>query len=143
MNGELPTAYYNLALIFEERGDVNAAIEAYVKEIGVAPKDFKAHFNLGKLYGQTGRPQKMKEHFEAAIGANESFAIGHLYLAKLHLDTGNLDKAQELASRGIELGPNPSMAPFGHFILADIYNRQGRVEDAERELQAARRLQQS
>ncbi len=143
MNAELPTAYYNLALIFEERGDVNAAIEAYVKEIDVTPKGFKAHFNLGKLYGQTGRPRKMKEHFEAAIGANESFAIGHLYLAKLHLDSGNLDKAQELASRGIELSPNPSMAPFGHFILADIYNRQGRVEDAERELQAARRLQQS
>jgi len=143
MNAELPTAYYNLALIFEERGDVNAAIEAYVKEIDVSPKGFKAHFNLGKLYGQTGRPRKMKEHFEAAIGANESFAIGHLYLAKLHLDSGNLDKAQELASRGIELSPNPSMAPFGHFILADIYNRQGRVEDAERELQSARRLQQS
>ena len=81
----------------------------------------------------------MKERFEAAIEANENFAIGHLYLAKVHLDTGNLEKAQELASKGIELGPEPSMAPFGHFILADIYNRQGRLEDAERELQAARR----
>ena len=31
------------------------------------------------------------------------------------------------------------MAPLGHFILADIYNRQGRAEEAERELRAAER----
>ena len=34
------------------------------------------------------------------------------------------------------------MAPFGHFILADIYNRQGRMEDAERELHAAQRFKE-
>ena len=85
----------------------------------------------------------MKEHFEDAIESNEKFAIGHLYLAKFYLDTGDFDKAHELASKGIELGPEPSMPPFGHFILADVYNRQGRLEDAERELRAAQRLQGS
>jgi hypothetical protein len=35
------------------------------------------------------------------------------------------------------------MAPLGHFILADIYNRQGKFADAERELRAARRLESS
>ena len=139
LNADLPTAYYNLALILEERGDVPAAIEAYEKEVEVAPKDYKAHFNAARLYGQTGRPREMKEHLEAAIEINGEFAIGHLYLAKFYLDTGVLDKAYELASKGIELGPEPSMAPLGHFILADIYNRQGRAEEAERELRAAER----
>lgn len=143
MNPELPTAYFNLALIHEERGNVQAAIEAYEKEIEVAPQDYKAHFNLAKLYGQTGRPLKMKEHFEAAIEINDKFAIGHLYLAKFYLDTGDLQKAEELATKGIELGPEPSMRPLGHFILADVYNRLGRPEDVERELRAARRAQQS
>ena len=85
----------------------------------------------------------MREHFEAAIENKEDFAIGHLYLAKFHLDRGNLEKARELAAKGIALGPEPSMAPLGHFILADVYNRQGRSEDAERELRAARRAQGS
>ena len=143
MKPDLPTAYYNLALIFEERGDVSGAIEAYTTEIENAPKDYKAHFNLAKLYGKTGRPRKMREHLEAAIEVTEDFAIGHLYLAKLHLDMGNLEKARELAAKGIALGPEPSMAPLGHFILADIYTRQGRSEDAERELTAARRAQGS
>ena len=141
INPELAPAYYNLAIIFEERGDVPAAIDAYIKDVEIAPKDYKAHFNLAKLYGQTGRPRKMKEHFETAIESNDEFAIGHLYLAKFYLDTGNLERAHELASKGIELGPAPAMAPFGHFILADIYNRQGRTDDAERELRTAQRLQ--
>jgi hypothetical protein len=49
----------------------------------------------------------------------------------------------ELAKRGIELGPEPSMAPLGHFILADVYNRMGRPQDAERELSEAKRLEGS
>lgn len=48
-----------------------------------------------------------------------------------------------LAKKGIELDPEPSMAPLGHFILVDVYNRLGRFRDAERELAIARRLQGS
>jgi arylsulfatase A-like enzyme/Tfp pilus assembly protein PilF len=143
MNSSLATANFNLALIEEERKDVPAAIAAYEREIEVSPKDFKAHFNLAKLYGQAGKPLQMKAHFEKAIEVNDKFAIGHLYLAKFYLDAGELDKAQELATKGIDLGPDPSMAPFGHFILADVYNRQGRFADAERELRTAQRLQSS
>lgn len=143
MNPELPTVYFNQALIHEERGEVPAAIEAYQKEIAQSPKDFKSHFNLAKLYGQQGKPMLMKEHLEKAIEANDKFAIGHLYLAKLYLDAGELDRARELAQKGIDLGPEPSMAPLGHFILADVYNREGKYADAERELKKAQKLQGS
>jgi arylsulfatase A-like enzyme/tetratricopeptide (TPR) repeat protein len=143
MNSELPTAHFNLALIHEEEADVPAAISAYEKELEISPKDFRSHFNVAKLYGKAGNAPKTREHFEKAIETNDKFAIGHLYLAKFYLDSGDLDKAQELALKGIELGPDPSMAPLGHFILADVYNRQGRFGDAERELRTAQRLQSS
>jgi len=141
MNSELPTAHFNLALVHEEEDDVPAAISAYEKELEISPKDFRSHFNVAKLYGKAGNALKTKEHFEKAIETNDKFAIGHLYLAKFYLDEGDLEKAQELALKGIELGPEPTMAPLGHFILADVYNRQGRFGDAERELRRAQRLQ--
>jgi arylsulfatase A-like enzyme/Tfp pilus assembly protein PilF len=143
MNEELPTAHFNLALIHEEENDVPAAIQAYEKELEISPKDFRSHFNVAKLYGKAGNGPKTREHFEKAIETNDKFAIGHLYLAKFYLDSGELEKAQELALKGIELGPEPSMAPLGHFILADVYNRQGRFDDAERELRKAQQLQSS
>jgi tetratricopeptide (TPR) repeat protein len=143
MNAELPTAYFNLALVQEEKGDVPAAIQAYEKELEITPKDFRSHFNVAKLYGKAGNAPKTKEHFEKAVETNDKFAIGHLYLAKFYLDSGDLEKAQEMALKGIELGPEPEMAPLGHFILADVYNRQGRFADAQRELRTAQRLQSS
>jgi tetratricopeptide (TPR) repeat protein len=143
MNDELPTAHFNLALVHEERDDAPAAIQAYEKELEISPKDFRSHFNVAKLYAKAGNGPKTKEHFEKAVELNDKFAIGHLYLAKFYLDSGDLDKARELAVKGIELKPEPSMAPLGHFILADVYNRQGKFADAERELQAARRLESS
>lgn len=140
MNPELPTAHYNLALIREERNDLPGAIGSYLEELKNAPRSFMAHFNLAKLYGKTGQPRQMIEHFHKSIEINERFAVGYLYLAKAHLDAGDLDQALTFAKKGIALGPEPSMAPFGHLILVDTYNRLGRFEEAARELAVAERL---
>ncbi len=143
MKSDLASANYNLALILEEKQDIPGAIAAYDRDLEVSPKNFRTHFNVAKLYGQTGRPKKMVEHFEKSIELNKEFAIGHLYLSKHYLDIGDLERSMELAKRGIELGPEPSMIPFGHYILADVYNRLGKLQDAERELAAAQGLEDS
>ena len=88
-----------------------------------------------------GQPAKQMEHLKTSIEVNESFAIGHLYLAKMFLDQGDLEQAMSLAKKGIELGPEPSMAPLGHYLLADVYSRLGRPREAEREVAIAERLQ--
>ncbi len=138
MDAELSDAWYNLALVFEERGEGSAAIEAYESALEMAPGDFRSHFNVGKLYGAMGDPVRMERSFRAAVEHNAAFAVGYLYLAKALLDRGELVEAEETALRGLREGPEPDMAPLGHLVLADIYNRQGRVRDAERELRRAR-----
>ena len=143
LSPRLPTARYNLALIHEERGHLPRAIAAYEKELTIAPKSYKAHFNLAKLYGRARRPGDMARHLERSIELDESFAEGHLYLAKIHLDRSELGRAEELALRGIALGPEPEVAPLGHYILADVYNRLGRLAEAEQALRAARALEGS
>ncbi|MDE2882754.1 MAG: hypothetical protein OXP70_12915, partial [Acidobacteriota bacterium] len=60
-----------------------------------------------------------------------------LYLSKVLLDRGELGEAEETALRGLALEPEPDMAPLGHFVLADVYNRQGRLAEAEREVRRA------
>ena len=67
---------------------------------------------------------------------------GHFFLAKSLLDSGeSLDEAVELARAGLSLGPSPEVAPMGHYLLADIFTRLGRPQEAERELAAARALE--
>ncbi len=140
MDDRLSDAWYNLALLFEERGDGAGAIEAYETRLEMAPKDFRSHFNLGRLLGAMGDPVRMEASFRAAVEANPDFAVGYLYLAKALLDRGDLTQAEGAALRGLSLSPEPGMAPFGHFVLADIYNRQGRLAEAEREVRRAQTL---
>ncbi len=140
MDERLSDAWYNLALLFEARGDAAGAIEAYETRLEAAPKDFRSHFNLAQLYGAMGDPARMEASFRLALEANPEFAVGHLYLAKALLDRGELLEAEVTALRGLGLDPEPDMAPFGHFVLADIYNRQGRLAEAQREARRGQSL---
>ena len=111
MDDQLSDAWYNLALLFEERGDGSGAIHAYETRLEMAPKDFRSHFNVAKLYGAMGDPERMETSFRASVEHNPDFGVGYLYLSKVLLDRGELGEAEETALRGLSLDPEPDMAP--------------------------------
>ncbi len=132
-------AHYNLALLAEQQGDLQRAIAEYKNEMELHPNSYKAAFNLGRLYERVGDRPAQVAAYRKAIEMNPSFAEGHLFLAKLLLDLEqNLDEAVHLAHRGLELAPESEYAPLGHYVIADVYSRQGRTADAAKE--AARGL---
>ena len=119
-------AYFNLALIAEQRRDFQTAIANYQREIELHPFSFRARYNLGELYGSLGNRPAQLDAYREAIEVNPYFAMGYLALAKSYLDIEqNLEEAMTLSRRALELSPDSEFAPMGHFIMADIYNRQG------------------
>jgi choline-sulfatase len=135
-------AHYNLALLAEQRGDPQRAIAEYQKEIELHANSYKAAFNLGRVYGRVGDRRAQIDAYRKAIEMNPSFAEGHLFLAKLYLDgEEQLDEAVRLARRGLELAPESEYAPLGHYVIADIYSRQGRRAEAEQEAARGRALE--
>jgi arylsulfatase A-like enzyme/tetratricopeptide (TPR) repeat protein len=142
-NPDVRLAHFNLALLAEDRGRAQEAIAEYRKEIELhPPASYKAWFNLGKVYAGLGDRASQADAYRHAIEVNPSFAEGHLYLAKLYLDLGQkFDEALALARKGIELGPDAEYAPLGHYVIADIYSRQGRRAEAEQEAARGRALE--
>jgi len=137
-------AHYNLALLAEERGDFQRAIAEYTREIELHANSYKAAFNLGRVYERVGDRRAQIDAYRKAIEMNPSFAEGHLFLAKAYLDQEHqLDEAVRLARRGIELAPASEYAPLGHYVLADVYSRQGRAADAAQEAARGRALERS
>jgi len=135
-------AHFNLALLAEERGDFQRAIAEYKREIELHANSYKAAFNLGRVYGRVGDRAAQIDAYRKAIDINPSFAEGHLFLAKLYLDgEQNFDEAARLARRGLELAPQSEFAPLGHYVIADIYSRQGRRAEAEQEAGLGRALE--
>jgi tetratricopeptide (TPR) repeat protein len=94
---------------------------------------------LGKLYEHLGDHASQEQSFRRAVEINPQFAEGYFYLAKLYLDQNReLEQAVALARRGLEVSPDSEYAPLGHYVLADIYNRRGKVAEAQREAELGR-----
>ena len=135
-------AHYNLALLAEQRGDARAAVDFYRKELDYHPQSYRVQFNLGRLLGLLGDRYGEGEALSKSIEINPDFAVGHFFLAKSLIDRNEqLDRAMELARTGLELDHGADMAPMGHYLLADIFTRLGRPQDAQRELATARALE--
>jgi tetratricopeptide (TPR) repeat protein len=134
----LALAHFDLGLVYEGKGQIDAAIAAYEKELSTNPKAFRAAFNAAKLLQKIGRGDDAVAQFRKAIEIEPSFGTGQLYLAKALYEAGDLTGAQEWARKGLANHPEPRLAPLGHYVLADIYERQGRAADARREIEAGK-----
>jgi tetratricopeptide (TPR) repeat protein len=142
LKSDVRLAHFNLALLAEQRGDLSAAIDEYKREIQLYPASYKAQFNLGRLYEQVGDVPAQLEAYKKAIDSNPNFAEGHLFLAKLYLDLGQkLDEAVRLAQKGLQLAPTSEYAPLGHYVIADVYAREGRAADSVRQAALGRALE--
>jgi arylsulfatase A-like enzyme/tetratricopeptide (TPR) repeat protein len=140
----LRLAHFNLALLAEQHGDIRGAEREYFEELKQHPENFKAAFNLSRLYEQVGDREGQIGALKQSITSNPRFAEGHFFLAKAYLDSGNnLGEAARLALKGLELAPRSEYAPLGHYVLADIYNRQGRAREGAQELARGRALEAS
>jgi arylsulfatase A-like enzyme/Flp pilus assembly protein TadD len=139
----LDAANFNLGLAYEERGEADKAIAAYEAELATNAKAYRAAFNVAKLLQGLGRLPEAVARFRKAVEMQPDFGTGQLYLAKALLDSGDLAGAEEWARKGLVSEPDPKIAPLGHFVLADVFNRQGRAREAQREVAAAERLQRA
>lgn len=142
LRDDVRLARYNLALVAEARGDWRSAEREYLEELKRHPDSYRAAFNLARLYERANERELRIEALKQSIAGNPRFAEGHLFLAKAYLESGQrLAEAAGLAEKALSLGLRPDVAPLGHFVLADIYNRLGRPADARREAELGRQLE--
>jgi len=140
----LINAHFNMALLHEARGELDQAVLEYKKEQETSPFNFQPDFNLGLLYVKTKELDKAIKEFESCIQKNEEFGSAYVFLAKAYMDTGrDLNEAAQLAEKGISLNPDLKTTVLAHFVLADIYNRLGRYQEAQQHVSKAKQLQKS
>ncbi len=99
---------------------------------------------MSRLYEQVGDREGQIGALKQSIQSNPRFAEGHIFLAKAYLDAEtNLDEAMQLARKGLEYAPHSEYAPLAHYVMADIFSRQGRPRDAAREVALGKALESS
>ena len=140
----LPNAHFNMALLYEERGQIELAILEYRKEQEIIPFNHKPDFNLGLIYSKMKNYETAITEFENCIEKNENFADAHIFLAKTYMDSNrDLNQAENLALKGLSLEPDQTNTILAHFVLADIYNRLRKYEKSQLHLNQAKNLQKT
>jgi len=132
---------YNLARVLEARRQAAEAERLYREELGTYADHGRARFNLAQLLRERGDQAGYLGELKAGVEKAPEFGACFFFLAREELRAGRLDAAQDLARRGLQ-AENPSeLAPLGHYVLADVYNRRGERAKAQAEVAAARRFE--
>jgi tetratricopeptide (TPR) repeat protein len=137
LDPSLPTVNSLLGQALQRTGDAAGAAEAYRKELALNPNDFDANLQLGNLRREDGRLDDALAYLTRAGRLREGdpnvlYSLGSLYFAR-----GEHAKACESLEALVKQAPEFSA---GHVLLAQVYFRLERKDDAAREQAIAIRL---
>ena len=71
LNPKLSPAHFQLAGVYAERGDTQAAIREYEVTVQLAPDKKEAHYRLGRLYKQVGRNDESTKEMDLFAQAGD------------------------------------------------------------------------
>jgi len=137
---DLRSSRFNLGRVLEARGDAKGAERLYREELERFADNGRARFNLAQLLRERGDRRGYVDELRTATEKAPDFSPAFFFLAREELSAGRLEAAAGLARRGLEKDERSALAPLGHYVLADVYTRQGRAAEARAEVEEARRL---
>jgi tetratricopeptide (TPR) repeat protein len=133
---ELAEVHYYRALLREQQGDLDGALELYRRAVEVDATDFRALFNMAVIYiDEKGDHVAGVRALRRAIRLDPELARAHIYLGRSLVflaDPADYPEAERALLRGLELDPTGALLPMAHLALAELYRRTGRPAEAQR-----------
>ncbi len=130
-------AHNALALLLDQQGHPDQAIEHDRRATEIAPDFVEANVNLANLFRAQNRPAEAREQFRRALQNEPSYEPAYVELAGFLREQGDLAGAAEHLQRAVALAPWDVQA---HVNLGWVYRAQHRPAAAIEQLEAALRL---
>jgi tetratricopeptide (TPR) repeat protein len=132
---KLPGIHFELAELLNTSQDPNVKKDAeqeYHAALIANPLDEKAECRLGDIDAGKGNTQQAFAEYSKAVEMQPDDADAKVGLAKTLIELNQLDKALQVLEQAIQLEPTN---PAAHYRLSTLYKKQGRVDDAKREVE--------
>jgi tetratricopeptide (TPR) repeat protein len=131
------------ALLAEDHGGAEnrrKAADEFTAELGIAPDNADAAYQLGQLYYEDSDFSGARKWFAQALTLRPNFPDAHVAFGRILVRTGDEVAALKEFTLAVSQAPNNRMA---HYHLAQLYKKNGRTEEAGRELDVFRQLSSS
>lgn len=113
------------------------AAKEFQSEVELSPSDLDAKFNLGFVYLQLSRPGDAEKLFQEVIAANPEHPNAQYEYGKILMDHGQVESAISHLEIAARLSPQ---ADYVHYQLQAAYRKDGRIADADRELDIYKKI---
>lgn len=120
-------AYSNLGNALKELGDLQGAVQFYLKAIKLKPRFCDAYNNLALAHMQLGQPQQAIETYRMALVLAPNLVDAHCNLGNLYKAQGDLEQAKACYLQTIQIQPNFAIAWSN---LAGVFKDEGQLATA-------------
>jgi tetratricopeptide (TPR) repeat protein len=130
----LPGIHYELAELLNTSQDPNVKKQAeqeYHAALVSNPLDEKAESRLADIDAGKGNTQQAFAEYSKAVEIQPGDADAKIGLAKTLIVMDQLDKALQVLEQALQQDPTN---PAAHYRLSTLYKKQGRMDDAKREV---------
>jgi Flp pilus assembly protein TadD len=121
----------------DHKGDADDAIQHYVRALSYSPDFYPAHNNLGSLYLGKSDLKSAEAQFREAVRLEQNDAQGYFNLSNVLMLTSRIPEAESTLTAGLQRRPDSA---FGNFLQGCLYEKAGKLAEAESSLQNALRL---
>jgi 4-amino-4-deoxy-L-arabinose transferase-like glycosyltransferase len=114
----LDLVHYNLAVIYDQKGNIQDAARHYREALIENPKDFLSCLNLGIIEAKQGRWQEALQWYEKAAALEPKLEGAHINMANVYIILGKIPEAEAALERALAINPLSVEALHSQSILA-------------------------
>ncbi len=129
------SAHYNLGLIHQQRGEVEAARERFERAVQIDDDEIDAHYQLGRIAGQQKRLADAVKHFEQVVSRDPSHSQHEIWreVGATYIAAGQHEDARNALDQFLEHRPSD---PEALYLMGRAHAGLGHQREAASSMQA-------
>ncbi len=129
------SAHYNLGLIHQNRGELDAARERFERAVQIDQDEIDAHYQLGRIARQQKRLADAVGHFEQVVSRNQTHAQNEVWreVGSTYIDAGQFADARDALEQFLEKRPSD---PEALYLMGRAHAGLGHQREATSAMQA-------
>jgi tetratricopeptide (TPR) repeat protein len=129
------SAHYNLGLIHQQRGELDAARERFERAVQIDDEEIDAHYQLGRIARTQGRFADAIKNFEQVVSRDISHSQNEIWreVGATYLAAGQFEDARNALERFLDNRPSD---PEALYLMGRSYAALGQRREAASSMQA-------
>lgn len=129
------SAHYNLGLLYQQRGELDAAVGSFQRAIEIDASETDAHYQLGRIARWQNRLNDAVLHFEQVVRQDATYSHHEIWreTALVYYSAKQYPDALEMFDKFLQQRPSDAQARYWHGMT--LFNL-GRVSEAVAEMQS-------